>query len=90
MSAALPGYLEIECGASGLRHAPDLIQIAHDHGAHQGEADSDRGGQTVTAMIEPVAICFADRSTTSMGGSVPSQRMASSTQRVWRKASISG
>ena len=43
----------------GLGHALgtlDLIQVAHDHGGDQGETDGDGGGQSVTAMIEPVVI----------------------------------
>jgi hypothetical protein len=36
--------------------APDLIQVAHDHGGDQGETDGDGGGQPVTAMVESVAI----------------------------------
>ena len=36
--------------------ALDLVQVAHDHGGDQGEADGDGGGQPVTAMVEPVAI----------------------------------
>jgi hypothetical protein len=36
--------------------ALDLIQVAHRHGGDQGETDGDGGGQTVTAMVEPVAI----------------------------------
>ena len=63
-AVTLPGYLEIERGAGGLGHALsalDLVQIAHDHGGDQGEADGDRGGQPMAAMVESVAICVADR-----------------------------
>jgi hypothetical protein len=42
-----------------LRHAPaalDLIKAAYDHGGHNEEANGDRGGQPVAAMIEPVSV----------------------------------